>query len=303
MSKKTIGIIGHGFIGQAVVSELIKNTNHKIKILDRNKNSLNIPVFFWHQADFKDKSAISDFINDLDILIHLASSTVPASLTLSAEMDIKENISAMVQILDLARQINPNLYIIFASSASVYGNQNKFPITEMNMPSPISFHGLQKLSIEHFLRIYNKRYNINYASCRISNPYGQGQKNNNLQGLISIIKDGLINEKKITIFGAKECTRDFIYINDLAKAIISLCEKEPINCEVNISSNEEIRICDLLRKIEIASGRKILADFKKAREIDILRSVLDNSLIKSLSNWKPEITLEKGISEFINKNF
>ena len=181
MSKKTIGVIGHGFIGQAVVSELIKNTNHKIKILDRNKNLLNIPVFFWYQADFKDKKAISYFIKDIDILIHLVSSTVPASLSLSGEMDIKENISATVQILDLARQINPDLYIIFASSASVYGNQNKFPITEMNMPRPISFHGLQKLSIEHFLRIYNKRYNINYASCRISNPYGEGQKNNSLQ--------------------------------------------------------------------------------------------------------------------------
>ena len=64
MSKKTIGVIGHGFIGQAVVSELIKNTNHKIKILDRNKNLLNVPVSLWHQADFKDKSVITDFIHD-----------------------------------------------------------------------------------------------------------------------------------------------------------------------------------------------------------------------------------------------
>ena len=72
-----------------------------------------------------------------------------------------------------------------------------------------------------------------------------------------------------------------------AKAIVSLCNREPINCEVNISSNEEIRICDLLEKIEIAADRKIHADFKKAREIDIKRSVLDN-LIKSINKLEPE---------------
>lgn len=299
MKTRHIGIIGYGFIGQEVVNELLKNTNHKIKIFDRNANNINIPLL-WLRADFKDKNAISKFIKNIDILIHLASSTVPASSTLSGEIDIKENITAMVQILDLARQLNPHLYIIFASSASVYGNQKKLPITEKNLPRPISFHGLQKLSIEHFLRIYNKQFNINYASCRISNPYGFGQKNNSLQGLISIIKNSIKKEERITIYGADECSRDFIYINDVAKAIVSLCNSDPINCEINLSSNREIRICDLLKKIEKVTKKDILADFKKAREIDIQRSVLDNSLIKSITNWEPIITIDEGINKIFS---
>ena len=302
MKNRNIGIIGYGFIGQEVVSELLKNTNHKIKIFDRNENNSNIPVL-WHCADFKEKNEISKFIKNIDILVHLASSTVPASSTLSGEIDIKENISAMVQILDLVRQINPRLYIIFASSASVYGNQQNLPITEMNLPRPISFHGLQKLSIEHFLRIYNQQYNINYASCRISNPYGFGQKNNNLQGLISIVKNSLKKEKRITIYGADECTRDFIYINDVAKAIVSLCNSDPINCEVNLSSNTEIRISDLLKKIEKVSKKDLLADYKKAREIDIKRSVLDNNLIKSITKWEPLITIDEGINKLFSKDY
>lgn len=298
MSIKSIGVIGYGFIGQEVVKELIKTTKNKIKIMDRNTNIFNLPVS-WDKADFRNKKAVSAFIKDLDILIHLASSTVPASSSLSAENDIKENISAMVQILDLAREINPNLYVLFASSSSVYGNQKKLPITELSLPQPISFHGLQKLSIEHFLRIYNQKYNINYANCRISNPYGFGQKKNTGQGLISIIKDSLINNKKIEIFGFEECTRDFIHISDLAKAFVSLCDNDFINCEVNISSGIETRIDNLIENIEKICGKNINADFKELRQVDIKRSVLDNTLIKSLTKWRPTKSLEDGIAEFI----
>ena len=301
MKNQNIGIIGHGFIGQEIVNELILQKNCNIRILDRNKNIYNNNII-WYQSDFRERNSISKFIKDLDILIHLASTTVPASSNISGEVDIRENISAMVQILDITAKLNPKLYIIFASSASVYGNQNNLPITEKNIPMPISFYGLQKLSIEHFLRIYNQKYKINYASCRISNPYGPGQKNNNLQGLISIIKDGIRNDKEVTIYGSNQCSRDFIHINDLAKAIISLCNIEPINTEVNISSAIEVKIPKLIDLIEEITSKKILTSFKELRELDIRRSVLDNSLIKSLTNWEPVIELEKGIDQFINND-
>ena len=301
MKNLNIGIIGHGFIGQAVVKQFLGDKNCNIRILDRNKNIYSNKSI-WYQSDFRDKTAIVNFIEDLDILIHLASTTVPASSNLSGEIDINENISAMVQILDLSRQLNPKLYIIFASSASVYGNQINFPISEVNTPMPISFHGLQKLSIEHFLRIYNQKYNINYVSCRISNPYGPGQKNNNLQGLISIIKNGINNDQEIIVYGANQCSRDFIHINDLARAIISLCYIDPLNTEVNISSGIEVKISKLIYLIEEITSKKILTNFKELREIDITRSVLDNSLIKSLTDWEPLIVLEEGIDKFMKND-
>ena len=108
MSKKNIGIIGHGFIGKAVVKKLFRDKNYNVRVLDRNPNINNIPIK-WIQNDFRDYKSLNNFILDLDILIHLASSTVPASSSLSAEIDIKENISAMVQILDIARKINPKI--------------------------------------------------------------------------------------------------------------------------------------------------------------------------------------------------
>ena len=68
MKNLNIGIIGHGFIGQAVVNELILQKNCNIRILDRNKNIYHNNII-WYQSDFRDKKSISNFINDLDIFV------------------------------------------------------------------------------------------------------------------------------------------------------------------------------------------------------------------------------------------
>ncbi len=298
MIKKNIGIIGCGFIGQALIKELLKIKNFDVRVLDRNSNINNFSIK-WINKDYKDKLIISEFILDLDILIHLASSTVPASSSISAETDIKENVTAMIQMLDLVRKINPQIYIIFASSSSVYGNQVDFPISENNIPKPISFYGFQKLSIEHILRIYHQQYNINFASCRISNAYGSGQKNHCLQGLLSIIKNSYEKNTKVVIYGADKCTRDFIHISDLANAFISLCKNTPINCEVNISTGFETKITNLLKQIEEIKGKKLLLEYKELRKVDIKRSVLDNSLIRSFTGWQPSANLYQCIKEFM----
>ena len=296
MTSLRIGIIGYGFIGKAVTSELLLR-NHNIKVLDRNEKVNNLPID-WVKGDFRDKNLISKFIKDLDILIHLASSTVPASSKLSVQNEIRENIASMLQILDLIIKQNPCLYIIFASSASIYGNQSNFPITELNLPKPISLYGLQKLTIEHFLQIYHIQYNLNYASCRISNPYGLGQKVNTMQGLLSIIKNNINSNKKIIIYGQNECSRDFIHIKDVARALALFCDRKPINTEVNISSGNEVKIIDLVENIEKLFNKNIVTTFKPLRSTDIGRSVLDNNLIKSLIQWKPKVDLDSGIKEY-----
>ena len=94
----------------------------------------------------------------------------------------------------------------------------------------------------------------------------------------------------------------FIHINDLARAIISLCYIEPLNTEVNISSGIEVKISKLIYLIEEITSKKILTNFKELREIDITRSVLDNSLIKSLTDWEPLIVLEEGIDKFMKND-
>ena len=111
------------------------------------------------------------------------------------------------------------------------------------------------------------------------------------------------NDQEIIIYGANQCSRDFIHINDLARAIISLCNIDPINTEVNISSGIEVEIPKLIDLIEEITSKKILTSFKELREIDIRRSVLDNSFIKSITNWEPLIKLDEGLDEFMKSDF
>tara|TARA_B100000242_G_scaffold294328_1_gene276405 strand:- start:2 stop:904 length:903 start_codon:yes stop_codon:yes gene_type:complete len=299
MRITNIGIIGYGFIGKSLVENLSKKKNISIKIIDRNEKPINFN-HFWQKGDYRNSDLIRDFVKDLDVLYHLASSTVPCSIIDSPKDELDENIISMLKLLDIIIKNNPDLYFIFSSSASVYGNQEVFPISENNTTNPISFHGLQKLTIEHYLRIFNLMHNLKYAALRISNPYGQGQKKNTLQGLISIIKNSIINKNSINIYGLHECSRDFIHITDLANAITSLININPINNVINISSNQEVKIYDLINLVENITGETLNANYLKLRSSDIKRSVLDNSFLRSITNWEPKIKLDTGINNFIN---
>ena len=239
--------------------------------------------------------SFSPFSTNFTTIFHLGACS--ATTEWDGKYVMKNNYEYSKKLLNWSQA--HNIQFIYASSASVYGNQVDFPITEKNIPKPISFYGLQKLSIEHILRIYYQQYNISFASCRISNAYGPGQKNHSIQGLLSIIKDSYEKDKKVVIYGANECTRDFIHISDVAEAFTSLCKNNPINCEVNISSGVETRILDLLKQIEEINRKKVLLEYKEFRKFDIKRSVLDNSLIRSLVGWKPTKKLYQGIKEFM----
>ena len=85
----------------------------------------------------------------------------------------------------------------------------------------------------------------------------------------------------------------------MANAFISLCATKPINCEVNISSGVETKIINLLKLLEKIYQENILLEYKELRKFDIKRSVLDNSLIRSLTGWEPKKELSRGLREFM----
>lgn len=297
--RRNIGIIGYGFISKSLVKNLSERNIYNLRILDRNPKPKNFN-HEWYEGDYRNGDLLKKFVKNLDVIYHLASSTVPCSIKTSAKDDLDENIISILKLLDILIIHNPNLYFIFASSASVYGNQDLLPISELNLPSPLSLYGIQKLTIEHYLKYYSVNHNIKYVACRISNPYGFGQKPNTLQGIISIIKNCIKNNYELTLYGEEESSRDFIHIDDLANGIISLLKTKSINNVINISSGREVAILELIKLIENYSGSKIKKINLPLRRYDIRRSVLDNSLIKSLTNWNPKITLEDGIKDFFS---
>lgn len=279
--KKVIVTGGAGFIGSHLVDFLIKK-NFKVLIIDNlsygSRKNLN-PKALFKKLDIRNASKIYKCFREFspDFVVHLAG--VTSKSPSDKNKVFQTNVLGTTNILKACVK-NKVKKIIFASSAAVYGNTNKFPIKETQKILPINPYGLSKAKAESQILSYHKKHDLNYSILRYSNVYGPRQKHNSEGGVISIFCKMAKLSKKVLIYGDGRQTRDFVFINDVTRAnYLSLLS--PKSFTANISSEKETRILDLIKIIEKISKKKIRIIFKPAKKGEIKRSCLNNSFSKS----------------------
>ncbi|MCF6768119.1 NAD-dependent epimerase/dehydratase family protein [Thiotrichales bacterium 19S11-10] len=291
-------VLGAGYIGKYVIRSLL-NRNLSVTVLDRSDcpNEF-LDKIVWIKGDFTNVEDLESALKDSTHIIHLVSSTVPSDGSTAPSEEIQSNVFSTLQLLEIMKKNNIR-YLTFASSASVYGNQNIFPITEENLPMPISTHGIQKLTLEHYIRLYSMLNGYKAIIARISNPYGLGQKAQTRQGFPTIAIQAMKNHMPLRVFGGLNVTRDFIDVASVGDALVGLS----LNCKetvtVNVSSNRECSLQNIANMIEKLSGVKLNITIAPKRPGDISRSILSNTKLQSLIQMKPERTPEKILLEMI----
>ncbi|MEI0581490.1 NAD-dependent epimerase/dehydratase family protein [Brachyspira pilosicoli] len=274
---------GAGFIGSHIADILIQN-NYKVIIADNlstgKKENINTKASFYN-IDIKNYNDLEAVFqnNKIEYIIHLSAQvSVPNSIR-NPINDANENIIATLNIIELSKKYNIKK-IIASSSAAVYGIPKKLPIDEMHTAIPISYYGLSKLTMEKYLMLSN----LNYIICRFSNVYGARQTPHGEAGVVSIFMDNSINNKDLNIFGDGKQTRDFIYVEDIAKIFLFLIEKNISNEIFNISTNNAISINELANIIIRISKSNIKINYLDKRDGDINDSILDNTKLLNLIN-------------------
>lgn len=239
-----------------------------------------------------------DVIKDghFDAIVHLAAQTmVPASL-MDPKNDMENNVEGTVNILEAARKYGVGR-IIFSSSAAVYGDvpADRLPIRETEMPAPMSFYGLSKMTCENYIRLYHKLYGLSYTIFRFANVYGERQGNGGEGGVISIFAKALAENRPVTIYGNGRQTRDFIYAGDIARGIEKslLAEKADVTC--NLGTGKEVTIQETADRLLRISGSRQPVLYGAAREGDIFRSALSGEKAYASFRWKPETDWQKGL--------
>ena len=300
--SKDILLIGFGFIGSSLYSVLRKHQNFRIVVIDRNDP----PSCFrgdshkWIKSDYRNCVFLQDLLVSSDYVFYFVSTTVPCTSIVRPSREVNDNIVPFLKILEEVGKSKKTPLIVFPSSASVYGHQEKIPIMENSNVSPISFHGLYKSTLEQYLLMYSNKFNLRSVILRISNPYGVMQNTNKGQGIIPLIIKSLKNNQPLTLYGTSICTRDFIHVNDLARALEALVFKKPEKSIYNISSSTETKLSYLIEIIE--QLYKCNLDFQSfpLRSTDIKRSCLDSSLFSKEFRWTTRIDLNEGLSEFFS---
>lgn len=288
---------GAGFIGNNIVRQLLKQ-NHTPVVIDslyRGKieriSSLGVE---FHKVDIRDFDQLRDIVKNLDGIFHEAALTdVQESFTKQQEYN-DVNVKGTENVFRIAKEFD--LKVVYASSSSVYGNPKKIPIKENSERNPINPYGKTKLDDEFLAEKYSKD-SVSIIGLRYFNVYGEGQTGS-YAGVITKFLNRLKEKKSPIIFGTGTQLRDFIFVEDVARANIAAMQSNVNNGFFNIGTGITTSIEQLAKIMIELSGLKLEIQYENALDGDVQSSQADTNLTESVLKWKYSTELKNGLSKF-----
>ena len=292
---------GAGFIGSHIVDTLLVH-GYKVRVFDRLRiDTVNLSQSMarieFVSGDFTNINDITNALEDIDTIVHLVSTTIPASSNEAPVYDIETNIAGTVRLLELAKDAGVKKIVFASSGGTVYGEPLQIPIPETHPNNPICSYGITRLAIEKYLHLFHHLYDLDYSILRIANPYGERQNPNGGLGAVTVFIWKVLHGEPITIWGNGEVARDYFYISDLAAAFVQLIENQTPSKIYNIGSGTAYSLNEILNVIQAVTGKKAIVNYTHARALDVPVNYLDISRAKRELSWVPSISLEQGIEK------
>ena len=291
---------GAGFVGSHLVKLLVKE-GHQVKVIDNlhtgkmgNLEKVIEDIEFC-KLDIQDFDSMEKELKDTEGVFHQAALTVVQDSFKIPEKYHNVNVDGTENIFKIAQK--NNFKVVYASSSSVYGHQNVVPILENFEKKPINPYGKTKLDDEILAERYAKE-GTRIIGLRYFNIFGKGQTLE-YAGVITKFLDKLRDKQSPIIFGTGSQIRDFIHVEDIARANLLAMKSDVSFTHANIGTGDSISILELAKIMIEISGLKLKPIMENAQEGDIEKSQSDNSLARKLFDWKPERKLEDWLKESI----
>ncbi|GIO12910.1 hypothetical protein J19TS2_24650 [Cohnella xylanilytica] len=286
---------GYGFIG-STIAERFHKEGHDIYVIDDlstgRKEHLTVP----HKAylmDVADPSCDEVFASvAFDVVIHLAAQVDVATSMREPVADTRTNVLGLVNILNCAAKHGVKK-LIFASSAAVYGNAERIPVKEEDAGQTQSVYGLNKWLGELYCGRWGDYYGLKTLCFRFANVYGPKQGNGGEGGVVSIFLEAALRGEPIQVFGDGTQTRDFIYVGDIADAVLRGATSDASGV-MNLSTGRETSINELIGIVREFHPIPE-PEYRDPRPGDIGRSCLDNETAKKTLDWVPLFTVREGL--------
>ena len=290
---------GAGFIGSHIAKHLV-DKNHNVTVVDNlsrgrlaNLSKIKEQIEF-KKIDILDFDSLKEVISNSDGVFHQAALTsVPESFT-QKEKYHNVNVKGTENIFKLAKEFGKK--VVYASSSSIYGNTTTIPIQENFEKNPINPYGITKLDDEKLAEKYHN-LGVSIIGLRYFNVYGIGQTND-YAGVITKFIDQINLNKSPIIFGDGTHTRDFISVEDVAKANLLSMESNTDFSFLNIGTGISTSIKTLAEVMIELSGKTLEISYDDLPLGDVKESLADVSLAKKLINWNYETSLKNGLKKF-----
>jgi UDP-glucose 4-epimerase len=298
---------GAGFIGMHVVPMLLDRGYH-VRIFDnmfRGDRDQVAELEATGRVELIDQDvryggAVHQAMKGCESVIHFAAVSINKSQADPYEsMDInmigEHNVFAAAADHGVRR-------LVFASSASVYGDPEKIPMHEDDPLNPLTPYCISKRAGEDLLGFYQRRAGLSWLALRFFNVYGEGQKTTAYYtSVINHFVNRLQRGEPPVIDGRGEQSMDFIHVHDIARATVLALESERDNLPVNIGTGIDTSVATLARILIDAVGADVEPQFNP-RDVLVARRAADTTRAREVLGFEPTITVEEGMTNLVKRS-
>jgi UDP-glucose 4-epimerase len=300
MHKKILITGGAGFIGSHIARRCILE-GHEVAVIDNLSTGkpANIPdaVRFIEMDISKEEDYEKLAELEFDAVLHLAAQSSGEISDEKPQLDLFVNALGTLLLLKWAKGRGIKRFL-YASSMAVYGNPERVPVIETENCHPLSNYGITKLTGENYVQHFFNN-GMNTTIFRMFSVYGPGQNMENLkQGMVSIFMAYLLKNEKIIVKGSKDRFRDFIYIDDVVYAWLSVLDNpESFGKIYNLGTGIKTRVEELIAKEISAFGLdpNYPVVYEGTTPADQFGLYADISRIKCDLGWSPKFDLDRGL--------
>lgn len=284
------------------LKELGIDTQSELFMRQQEVKSGSNESFRFSQMDLVDEHRLDHlFLKEkFDAVINLAAQAGVRYSIENPKAYIQANVVGFMNILEACRS-NQIKHLIYASSSSVYGNQQKVPFSEKDrVDHPISLYAATKKSNELMAHVYSHLYGLKTTGLRFFTVYGPWGRPDMAPFLFT---KAILSETPIKVFNNGDLMRDFTYIDDIVKGIIEvlLTDKIQENYNIyNIGNNTPVKLLDFIQAVELACNKKAQLDFYPMQDGDVYQTFADIDDLKEVTGYTPKIKINEGIQEFVN---
>ncbi len=289
---------GNGFIGSHVVDALVAR-GHTVSAFDRFGRpgtqfaSAGVTVI---PGDFLNVSDVRAAVEGQDVVLHLLSTTDPATAENDPTLDIRTNVLASVELFKSCVDARTPRVVFASTGGAIYGDQDSTRFSETDLTLPVSPYAIGKLAIENYLAYFRRKHDLESTVFRISNPYGTRQNPRKRQGVIPIFLRRLADSEPVTVFGDGSMVRDYLYVEDLAQMIAEAAPASPRHAVYNLGSGRGVSLREILTTIAAATGREPQVVHRPLPPTFVDHVTLDVTRFESEFASRPTTTLLDGIS-------
>lgn len=298
---------GAGFIGSHVVEALLARGD-QVEIIDdlsSGKRENVAPGARLHVLDIRSPEAAT-LVRDgrHDAIVHLAAQMDVRRSVAEPMFDASVNVLGTLNLLEALRstaRANDARFVFSSTGGALYGDFTTPPNGEQFSKDPEAPYGIAKLAVEYYMAYYGRVHAMRPVALRFGNVYGPRQDPHGEAGVVAIFCGRILDGVPLTIFGDGEQTRDYVYVGDVAAAVLRALDADlpaagqldarAFNVGTSVATSVNVLAEQLLR----VSGRNVPVQHAPARPGEMQHSYLDVSKAQRLLGWRPAVSLADGL--------